>query len=58
MRHDAHQCRVNAKSERIRHEHGWLTPEEEEAKKKADAKRRSEEMRLESLGMSLFQEGE
>jgi len=40
LRHDAHKCRQDAKSERIRLELGILTPEERQALADAETNRR------------------
>jgi uncharacterized Fe-S cluster-containing radical SAM superfamily protein len=57
LRHDAHQCRQSAKSERIRREHGWLTPEEVVAQLVAEKKRQQDQARKAAAGQALFQEG-
>lgn len=52
-RHDAYLDRQHAKSERIRHEQGILTPAEREAKARAEDRRRREAQRKAQQGLPL-----
>lgn len=58
MKHDASRNRQDVKSERIRLEHGWLTPEEKQAQAEAEERRRLEQARKDSQGPALFEETE
>jgi hypothetical protein len=56
MKHDASRNRQDAKSERIRLAHGWLTPAEQQEQAEAEERRRLEQAKKAAQGPALFEE--
>lgn len=56
LRHDAAQCRAQAKSESLRHSLGILTPEEQARKDEAAEAQRQAEAKQATKGSPLFED--